>query len=74
MGLRIGEFPEEENNFLLHPVVAEAAFDKSDLTKVIEPGVFGGLAFLFPSLCSFFPSLSFSWFFLNVFLFISDFS
>lgn len=36
MGLRIGEFPEEENNFLLHPVVAEGAFDKSDLTKVLE--------------------------------------
>lgn len=35
MGLRIGEFPIEENNFLLQPVVAESAFDKEDLTKVI---------------------------------------
>jgi len=36
MGLRIGQFPDEENNFLVLPVVAECAFDNEDITKVIK--------------------------------------
>lgn len=36
MGLRIGEFPEVENQFLTTPIVAESAFDKEDIKKIID--------------------------------------